>query len=368
MPLRVVHVISSPEGLGGAEDLLASLIAEGVRRGDQQLVLQPFAAHSGTTEIAAAVAPVPARGFPVSSLRSVPALRRWLAREIRTFAPDVVHAHLFHAILAVASLPRRAGVSNVLTHHHGGLLLQQERRLDATLDRLAGSRFDVAVAVSDAVQGLLLDTYRWPADRVQVIRNGWSGHPLPHVPDARPTLLTVGNLRREKGHDTLLTAFSLVLEDVPDARLVLVGDGPQRDALHRRASELHVESSVEWAGFAPDVWPFLARAWLFALPSFEETGGIAALEAMAAGLPVVASRVGGLPEVVADGATGLLVPPGDPAALAAPLVRLLTDADLRASMGAAARHTAGHERRADAVERYFQLYADLAAVRRGTRS
>ena len=156
-------------------------------------------------------------------------------------------------------------------------------------------------------------------------------------------VMTVANLRPEKGHDVLIDAAALVLQRFPDARFDLVGGGSQLAALRERAASLGIAHAVSFLGHCEDVPSRLATADLFVLPSRSEAFPNAVLEAMAVGLPVVASRVGGLLEVIDEGRTGVLVPPGDAGALADAIGALMAD-----TMRAAALATAGR----DAVRRY----------------
>jgi glycosyltransferase involved in cell wall biosynthesis len=144
-------------------------------------------------------------------------------------------------------------------------------------------------------------------------------------------VVVLGALTRRKGHAILLRAAATV----PGLRYVFCGDGEEAPALERAAAGL--AGAVRFAGFRRDIPACLAAADIVAVPSLQEGLGVAALEAMAAARPVVASRVGGLAEAVVDGETGLLVPPGEPAALAAALGRLARDLDLRARLGEAGR-------------------------------
>ncbi|HWW67725.1 MAG TPA: glycosyltransferase family 4 protein [Solirubrobacterales bacterium] len=363
---RIAHVISTPEGVGGAERVLASLVAEGAKRGWDQAVLNPFALDPDRSELVGALdGAAPYRGRRCASFGHLPAMLAWLRRELRGFRPDVVHAHLFHAGVAVAALGarRRSGPSRVLTHHHGDHLLFERRRLEARLDRAACRRPDRVVAVSSWGMELLASRLGLPRERLACIPNGWSGTPFPQSGLAgRPTAICVARFRRQKGHRDLLAAFSLVRERIGDARLLLVGDGPLEGEIRAGAAALGLGESVEFRGAVGDVWPHLAEAHVFALASLYEPLGIAALEAMAAGLPVVATAVGGVPELVEVGKTGRLVRPGAPEEMAAALVELLTDPDLRQGMGNEARRRAAGRRASVTVERYFDLYGELPAA------
>lgn len=357
---RVLHVISSPEGMGGAERILANLATAGRPGWDQRVVN----VSGRNRELAASceqIAVDSREGRPRGALGWIE-----LVRAVRSFRPDIIHAHLPFAILLLACVRRGTESARIATHHHGDHFVMSNKRLHVTVDRVGGSRMDLLVSPSEAVRSFLLSRYSYSPERVITIRNGWSGAPLaqrhakPNSQQKTPTIVSVGNLRSQKDHLTLLDAFARVKKTLPAARLVLVGDGPMRDSVQSRAAKLGVESSVELAGFAPDVWPYLSRANVFALASRYEPLGVAAQEAMAAGLPVVATNVGGLPEVVQDGKNGLLVPPADPTAMANALLRILLSPDTSSSMTSEALKTAERSTASEMVDRYFDLYQRLS--------
>jgi glycosyltransferase involved in cell wall biosynthesis len=179
----------------------------------------------------------------------------------------------------------------------------------------------------------------------------------------------VGRLESEKGHPTLIEAWPLVLRAVPGAYLLIVGEGSRREALEHQVAELGIGSQVIFTGRRDDVPAVTAALDVAVLPSYREAQGLTILEAMALSRPVVASNVGGIPEMVEDGLTGLLVPPHDPEALAAAITRLLVDHPL-ADMLARAGHDLVHER--FCVELMVRSIEDLydegaAAIRRPIR-
>jgi len=178
-----------------------------------------------------------------------------------------------------------------------------------------------------------------PSNRVVVIPNGLELTQFQartsHVPSRR--VIMVANLRPEKGHDTLIDAAAIVLNRFPDARFDIVGDGTERDRLIAYAHAKGVAAAVSFLGHCEDVPARLSAADVFVLPSESEAFPNAVLEAMAAGLPVVASAVGGILEVVRNGETGLLVPPRRPDALADAIGRLLSDATLQERLGSTGR-------------------------------
>jgi glycosyltransferase involved in cell wall biosynthesis len=161
------------------------------------------------------------------------------------------------------------------------------------------------------------------------------------VAEGTPLVATVSVLRPGKGLEVLVAAAPAVLAAHPRARFAVVGDGPARPELEARTAAGGVGEALAWTGFRRDVPALLAAADLFVLPSLDDAFPTAILEAMAAGLPVVATRAGGIPEIVDDGATGLLVPPGDAAALARAVSALLADPAARRALGEAGRRRAG---------------------------
>ncbi|HVV39389.1 MAG TPA: glycosyltransferase family 4 protein [Candidatus Paceibacterota bacterium] len=150
------------------------------------------------------------------------------------------------------------------------------------------------------------------------------------VPADAPFIVSVGRLIEQKGHTVLLKAMPLVLKQLPNARAAIVGGGDLHDALLAETKQLGLEDSVTFAGIRKDIPAIMQSADVFAFPSLYEGQGVVLFEAMFSHLPIAASGVGGILDVIKDNETGLLAPPGDPAALAHALVRLLTDASLRA--------------------------------------
>ncbi|MBI5231035.1 MAG: glycosyltransferase family 4 protein, partial [Coriobacteriales bacterium] len=234
-------------------------------------------------------------------------------------------------------------------------------------DSLGRSKVDAFVAVSDAVAHELADR-GVGADRLSVIHNGIDidevkraadETPRPELPD-RPLVVCVARLEPVKGVEYLVRA----MPTTSAGTLVVVGDGSQAARLREVAVALGVSDRVRFVGYDPSATRWLAAADVVAVPSLAEAFGLVPLEAMALGKPVVATNVGGLPEVVKNEVTGLLVPPGDPAALADAIQTVITDADRAGRLGEAGRRRAATGFSAEAMaDAYDRLFCRLIAQR-----
>lgn len=266
-----------------------------------------------------------------------------LSRLIKQLRPDVVHAHDPHGV-AMAALA--LSMSTQLDKPP----LVAARRVDFHMKDNALSRWkyrqvDCFVCASEAIRQMVIAD-GVPAARVVTVHEGID---LGHVEAAPPVDLhaelwlphqapVVGNVAAlvpHKGQRYLIEAAAIVVRKVPDARFVIVGEGELRPALERQIKEHHLEKHVFLAGFRPDVLSVHKAFDIFVMSSVTEGLGTSLLDAMACGKPIVATTAGGIPEVVKDGTTGLLVPPRDHEAMAAALVMLLTDDTARRAMGAA---------------------------------
>lgn len=323
-------------------------------------IILPFATPEAAEPFAELVGRERVRSLGASRRRELLRARAWVGHHVGTASPNVLHAHLFHAAVLVGSLPKRSLPATVLTHHHGSWLPDQHRRVEARLDRWVGLRFDHVVAVSGAVADFLKVHYGYPQQLIDVIPNGWTGRPVPRRPGTGPDFVSVGHLRWEKGHDVLLKAFVEVLGQESRLRLRIVGEGRRRPSLERLASDLGVADAVEFTGAVRDVWPHYAEAGVAVVPSRTEPQGIVVLEALASGCPLVATRVGGIPEMVEDGRTARLVPPEDPSALAAGMLELHRSSELRASFAAEGQRVAERWPMSATVAGYARLYRRIA--------
>jgi L-malate glycosyltransferase len=283
---------------------------------------------------------------PLAPRSEVDLAAAWrLARVIAMHRPDVVHAHDPHTV-AMASMALSFGVGPAAP------TLVASRRVDFHLQKHSFSRWkykQVAcfIAASAAIADILAAD-GVPRARITVVHDGIDVDRVMHIPatDLRqefwfphgsPVLVNVGALVPHKGQKFLVEAMARVRRAVPDAQLVIFGDGELRPALEAQIRDLGLEKHVVLAGFRDDVLALTKSADLFVMSSVTEGLGSTLLDAMAMGLAVAGTRAGGIPEAVADGVTGLLVPPGDSQALADAIVRLLGDAAARRRMGDAGR-------------------------------
>jgi len=349
-PVRVAHVIETL-GTGGAEVLLADVTRRLDRTRfrsrvfvlDAPLDLQPRFAAAGV-EVDPLL--VPPRRRSVACLLA-------LTRRLRRFAPDVVHTHLYYGNVLGRIAARLAGGAPVVTTLHNPDYTFEARptalfAAKKALDRVTGRRNAVLLAVSEAVAEDYRRHMGWPT--IRVLRNGvdleeYSPGDAPHTGGGAwsgggTRLLAVGRLHAQKGHGVLLEAAARCREDGLSLSLALVGEGPLRAALEERARRLGLEGQVRFLGRRDDVRDLLRAAEVFVFPSLYEAVGIALLEAMACGTAVVASRAGGIPEIVREGESGLLVRPGDASDLANALARLARDPPERARLGRGARSRA----------------------------
>jgi len=362
--MRVLHLIGSLDP-GGAETLVAQIAARERAAGHDHRI-----AHLGNAWLAAEAE---RRGIPQETLPSralyrsnltLPLFVLGLARRIDRIKPDVVHAHLFGMTVAGAWAARRARVPCVATIHDRYYLVEKRRRgwmlartgLDGRL-----------IAVSEDVARTIRDTSGLGA---RVIPNGVDVAAIRPDPairrvvraelgakDDEPILITVGRLERVKRHDILLEALARLRANGDPAKLWIVGDGSEREATAAAARALGLGDAARLLGHRDDTPRLLAAADLFVLSSDSEGMPVSLLEAMAAGLPAVARAVGGVPEVVVDGETGLLIDSADPAVLAGRFADALVPARRSAFGEAARRRAETHFSIEEMLAKHRALYA-----------
>ncbi len=341
MMLPITHIITDLT-TGGSQKALLRLL-----RGIDRDRFSPTVVclRDGDTPIAH---DIQSQDIPVLDLGITGFLNPFGLRRLASFLDDVrpviVHSWLYHAVMVSRLFGRIAPVPILISARRninlGSPLRERLNRLTLGID-------DRIIAVSEAARRVEIERGGADPRRVVTIVNGvetgHSGEMDPTVrnrireelgiPGSAPVVGTIGRLHQEKGLDVFLEATAQILSALPDVRFVIVGSGRDRTALESHAKELGVASKIAFVGERADVKDLLTAMDLFSLSSPEEGMPNVVLEAMAAGLPVVATGVGGTPEVVINGVTGLLVPPGEPGRLAAAVSDILSRRDRMLMMG-----------------------------------
>ena len=381
--LRILHVITRLDRGGSAENTLLTVAGLDPERFDITLAVGPTAGDPGATEAEARRRGV--RFFdvphlvraprPASDLRALICLRRLMRDE----AWDLVHTHTSKAGILGRWAAHRQGIPGIVHTPHGHVFygyygkaatkvfIHLERRAAhwchrlvalTVADRDDNLRFGVgAPSQWDVIHsGVDFSSLNNTAADAAVIRNSL-GIGLQDL-----VVGTLGRLTAVKGQQDLVRAFDMLLRVQPDARLLVVGDGEQESALRALATDLGVMRRTVFSGWRQDVGDVLRSVDIFALPSHNEGMGKALVEAMYLGRPVVATKVGGIPELITDGVEGILVPPRDPASLATALQRLAGDAGLRESLGRRAAIKALTYGSVPMVNKLSNLYEKLAAA------
>lgn len=266
-----------------------------------------------------------------------------LAREFRRYRIHIAHTHSWATVMEGIIGARLARVPIIIHGEHG--TMKTETKLHIQIQRALWHSTDQMLAVSNVLRENLQRQFNFPKEKIRVIANGvdLSRFALTRQSDDYKTRLglpanalvfgAIGRVVPVKAYPTLLQAAKLIFDEIPMAHLVMVGDGPQLEALVQLAEEYQIAARVHFLGARKDV-PEILRAFdVFVLSSESEGMSNTILEAMASARPVVATAVGGNPELVVDRETGLLVPPHDPPAMAAAIMKLLRDTELCRQMG-----------------------------------
>ena len=328
-PVRLLLVVDSLD-IGGAERHVVDLALALRRRGHEVEV-----ACSVAGELSASFVE---EGLPVRPLldrrikrRVGVGYARALGRLVRRGRFDLVHAHIYASAAASALATVGTGVPLVVTEHTEGAWQGRWARL---VSRLVYRRARRVIAVSGSIRERLIARDGVTPEKISVIPNaviptpGRLGDPYsvpPDVPQGRPLVGVVARLQPEKGVTALLNAAANVCAEMPEARFLVVGDGPLRGELTALARTLGLSERVRFLGHRSDAREVVGMLDVLVVPSLTEGAPLIVLEAMASGVPVVASGVGGIPDQVRHGQEGLLVKPGDPDALGQALVGLLRD-------------------------------------------
>ena len=356
--------------VGGAQSYVASLLPALVGQFDVTVAAHGPGPLRDATEAADHARFVPLKSVqqPISPMRDLAGFVE-LLRLLRRERPDILHANSSKAGALGRLAAFLTGVPIRIFTVHGWAFAAHSgvsARLYRWADRLVRPLTTTTICVSERELAAGLAAGTCAAERAVVILNAVdvTGSPRSKPVDRkRPLIVSVGRLKAPKDFPTLVRALGKLTPDSFEA--VIVGEGPDRGRLEEEIEALGLGERVRLAGERRDVPELLAGADVFVLSSNSEGMPVSVLEAMAAGLPVVASRVGGVPEQVTDGETGLLVEPGDPDELAAALARLNHDPELRRRLGAAARARAERAFDLEPFRRaHVELYSRELASRR----
>jgi len=353
--MRVVQIINSfGHQSGGAERLVQDLHID--------LLAAGIDAHLVSLEQCDASALENAVSLGFSSPYkpgAILALRKYLnALVSRT---DVVHAHLFPTSAVVALLKKVGAIrcQTIFTEHNTSNR-RREKAAFKLFDRAVYREFSEIYCISDGTRAALVGAYPHLEHKTHVITNGATlrfDHILKRKAGTKINILSVGRLARQKNYSAALRAIAMLEADI---NYTILGEGTERADLEALAQSLDISGNVAFEGHKPDITPFIEDADIFLIPSLWEGFGLAAVEGMNAGLPVVASDIDGLREVVGrDGACALLVPPSEPEAIATALKALIDDTQRRQAMGAAAFERSKLFNKRSMTEAYIAAYQAL---------
>ena len=371
MSARVLHVVKVA-GISGAENHLLLLLPALRERGWDVAAVMLHEGEPGAEDFAARLE---AEGVPVERVRLSRAMdpRAFsrILRRARHERPAILHTHLVHADFHGLPAGRIARVPALVSTKHGFNAFRDGKAF-AAADRVVASLADVHVAISAGLARYLAESEGFDPTSFEVVHYGIEAAPEPPPLPGAPRLAIVGRLIPIKGHDVLLRALAAARQQVPGLALEIAGEGPLEPDLREAVARLGLDDAVTFLGRVAPVAPVLERAEVVVVPSFGEGFGLVALEAMERGRPVIASAVGGLPEIVDDGGTGFLVPAGDADALADAVVRLASDPGRAVAMGAAGRARAldefSQERCTERIEVLYGAALAAAGDRRLRRS
>lgn len=367
--MHILHVTTASQPIAGAERLLLDIAQEARDREHELsfLTLEPQGEFHEQLDAMGWTTGSLEATRPRQILQAVSGLRQTIA----SLGPDLLHAHLFHGTVLASAGAVGMGLPLIQTRHYSDYMDRYGDPFRRRLDHWAANRADRVIAVSLAAEEHLTQVAGVPPERVEVIPNGVDVERLGRVDpkqgervlrelgiDDGPLVGCAATYHPRKGHRYLIEAMSRVCKELPTAHLVLLGRGTGDGGLVGQARKLDIEDRVHGLGFHPEGQAIMAALDLYVQPSVEEGFGLAVVEAMAMGLPVVVSDVGGMRHTVIHGSSGIRVPPADPPALADAILRTLKEPSLARRLGEAGRARASEafsiQRMVDEHERIYE--------------
>ena len=374
MKAKVLQLTSIQYGIGGAENLLLSLADKYDRNKFEFYFCNLFGEKGEHDDFPSEIR---RRGhkyinIPGGSLSQLPSILFKLANVIRREKFDIVHTHLRYASIIGAFMAKIAPIPFLIsTRHHTDTSYRYQPRYIQILEYIATHNTDHHIAVSEKAKRVMVEKEQVHPKKITVIHNGIhlskfdqssfvkenSKLKQEFFPEGVRVVGNVGSLDPVKGQSYLLRAAAKVVAKCPDVRFIIIGQGALRGELEALTRKLGLESYVVFTGHRYDVPQLLKFFDVYVHPSIEESFGIAVIEAMAASKPVVASKVGGIPEIVVDGVTGILVPPEDSDSLADAILQCLSNPVLSEQMGYEGRkRVEAHFTIEQTVAKYQEVY------------
>ncbi len=355
----VLH-LQKVAGISGSEAHLLSLLPRLKERGWDIRFLMLHEDEPGAWDFARELT---ARGIPLDAIPLAqdvdPVAFLRLAAYLGRARPRILHTHLVHADVYGQLTGALTGIPVRVSTKHGFNEFRENRGF-ALGDRAIASLAHTHIAISRGLARYLEEVEGFDGASFEIVHYGIEPNGIPQAYSrVEPRILCVGRLIPIKGHIVLLRAFAEARRQIPSLRLDIAGRGPLEPALRALAKELEVDDAVRFLGYVAPVQRAIEDTAIVVVPSMGEGFGMVALEAMERSRPVIAAEIGGLGELVEEGVTGLLVPPGEAKPLADAIVRLASDLDRAAEMGEAGRSRAlEHFLQERCTERTELLYED----------
>lgn len=336
MKTKVLHLTTGAK-MAGAENLLVSVADRYDRKNFEYLFCT--LSKKGSLHDRLQQYDVKAYSLDIKGIFDFPGALIKLVFLLRKENVEIIHTHLLHACIFGQIAACISGVKyRLMTRHYTDYLHLFGNSRQRYMDRLSTSIATKIIAVSHAAKTVMSTREGVNSDKIVVVHNGFdekriSFFNINPTEDGFKHVVSIASLEPRKGHRFFIEAASEIALVKPDVRFLIVGDGAIGEDLKHMVETLNLSSKIKFLGYREEIFDILRYADIFVQPSVEEGFGISILEAMAMGKPIVASRVGGIPEIIKDGVCGFLVPPADKYALAQAIIRLLDDESLIRKMG-----------------------------------